>query len=527
MKRTSRMIVRIATFCLFVNACAASGVGSDNDASGTGGSVSSGSGGSRGGAGGSPGTGGSAATGGATASGGSTAQGGATGLGGTIGAGGTVGAGGITGTGGATGGRGGTGGATSSGGTSGTAGSLGRGGTTGAGGLAGAVGTGGAGGRAGSGGTGVGGTGTGSGGTGAGGTGAAFPFNPPYMLGADITYTLEDEAAGATYSDGGKVQPLEQIMANYGFNYIRIRTFVNPAYSCGGTCPSGQSNGYSPGRGFGDIAHTITWAKRVKACGFGILLDFHMSDTWASIGNQFAPHAWIGLSAADQDTAAHDYVKSALAQMVAAGVKPDMVQIGNETDGGMSGVHPGSTGSNWANFANLANAGIRAVRETDPKIIVFAQNGRPRDPDNTETPNFDTWVDWYLGGHPKGTLPLDEDGICGSTYGTTNSGADWNLGFSYVINTYNKPVWSCEYTNQRVDTINGVLRALPKGMGRGSFMWEPTRYPALNGGATGANSVLFDNSGGNGGKYTTNAAISHYATLAKSYGLPVPSGTCH
>ncbi len=442
--------------------------------------------------------------GGTSGAGGSVSTGGTRGLGGAAGSG----IGGTTGVGGAAG-RAGAGGAGNSAGKGGAGGAAGASGTTGvagaAGGKGGAAGTG-SGGHAGTGGS------VSTGGT-AGGTGAAFPFNPVYMLGADITWTLEDEAAGATYSDGGKVQPLEQIMADYGFNYIRIRTFVNPS----------DAGGYSPGQGFGDIAHTITWARRVKACGMGILLDFHMSDTWASIGSQIVPAAWAGLSASAMDTAAHDYVKSSLAQMVAAGVEPDMVQIGNETDSHMSGV-----GMNpWTNFANLVNAGIKAVRETDPKIIVIAQDGRPR-PSNGESPDFNTWVDWYLKGNPSGTLPIDEDGICGSTYGTTTTpaGGDWTTSFSYVINTYNKPVWSCEYSNVHVDAINGVMRALPKNMGRGTFIWEPTRYPELNGGATGSNSVLFSNTGGNGGKYVTNAAIAEYATLAKSYGLPVPSGTC-
>ncbi len=345
-----------------------------------------------------------------------------------------------------------------------------------------------------------------------GASGTAFPFNPPFMLGADITWTLQDEAAGATYSDAGKVQPLEQIMANYGFNYIRIRTFVNPS----------APGGYSPGAGFADIAHTITWAKRVKACGMGIFLDFHMSDTWASIGVQMVPAAWQGLSPAAMQLAAHDYVKASLAQMVAAGVEPDMVQIGNETNSGMSGVSM----SNWANYSNLVNAAIRAVRETDPRIVVLAQNGRPR-PNNGGNPDFNTWVDWYLKGNPAGNLPIAEDGICGSTYGSTTTpvGGDWTTSFSYVINTYNKPVWSCEYSDVHRDAINSVMRGLPKNLGRGTFIWEPTRFPALNG--TGNNSVLFSNTGGNGGKYATNAAITNYAALAKSYGLPVPSGVCH
>jgi arabinogalactan endo-1,4-beta-galactosidase len=329
----------------------------------------------------------------------------------------------------------------------------------------------------------------GSSGSNAGGA-TGFPFVPSYIIGADITWTLEQEARGSTYSDAGKVQPLEQIMANNGFNYIRIRTFVNPS------APGGYSSA-----GFADIAHTVTWAKRVKACGMGILLDFHMSDTWASIGVQKVPSAWAGMSPSDMQKAAHDYVKAAMAQMVAAGVKPDMVQIGNETNSAMSGVSM----SNWANFSGLVNAGIKAVRETDPKIIVIAQHGRPR-PDGM----FEPWVDRYLAGSP----PIDVDGICGSTYGTTNNGADWTQEFGYVINKYDKPVWSCEYTDDHRALINGVMRALPKGMGRGTFIWEPTQY----------GQPLFTNSGG---KFVTNARMAEYPKMAKSYNLPVPSGTCH
>ena len=51
-------------------------------------------------------------------------------------------------------------------------------------------------------------------------------------------------------------------------------------------------------------------------------------------------------------------------------------------------------------------------------------------------------------------------------------------------------------------------------MGRGSFLWEPHRYPGLNDG------TLFDHSGTT---FTANAAMAAYATLARSYGLPIPA----
>jgi arabinogalactan endo-1,4-beta-galactosidase len=346
------------------------------------------------------------------------------------------------------------------------------------------------------GGTGTGGAPTGgkaTGGVATGGSpvgGSGGIFKPPFILGADISWTLQDEAGGAKYVEGGVTKSIERIFANNGFNFIRLRTFV---------CPS-CSGGYSS-QGFCDTAHTITMAKRVKACRMGLFLDFHMSDTWASIGEQNVPSAWAGMSATQMQAAAHDYVKGVLQQMVTAGVKPDMVQVGNEINSHMSGVSI----SNWGNFSGLVNAGIRAVRETDPNIIVWAQHGRPR-PDG----NFTPWVDEFLAGNPV----INVDGICGSTYGTTNNGADWLDQFGYVINTYDKPVMSCEYTDERRTLINPIMHGFANQMGRGTFLWEPTRYPDYN------SHTLFDYANNT---FTANATMAQYAALARSYGLPVPS----
>lgn len=344
----------------------------------------------------------------------------------------------------------------------------------------------------GSGATGVGGAGGPTGGT----PGAGEPFNPPYILGADISWTLEQESAGVKYEDNGQTKSVERIFVDHGFNFIRLRTFVCP--SCPGGYDSNLYSGAGPTEHWCDTAHTIEMAKRVKACNMGIFLDFHMSDNWASIGHQEVPSAWAGMSPSQMQTAAHDYVKGVLQEMVAAGVKPDMVQVGNETNSAMSGVSM----SNWSNFAGLVNAGIRAVREMDPKVPVWAQHGRPR-PDG----GFEAWVDKYLKNNP----PIDVDGICGSTYGTTNKGDDWRQEFGYVIDKYKLPVMSCEYTDQRRDLINSIMHGFPSKMGRGTFLWEPTTY---------SDYPLFDRSGST---LNTNSRMAAYDALAKSYGLPVPS----
>jgi arabinogalactan endo-1,4-beta-galactosidase len=142
------------------------------------------------------------------------------------------------------------------------------------------------------------------------------------------------------------------------------------------------------------------------------------------------------------------------------------------------------------------------VRDTDPNIIVVAHHGRPR-PDG----NFPAWLNTIFGNNP----PIDADAVCGSTYGTTNNGGDWRDMFNLVIGTRNKPVLSCEYTNDRRDLINSVMREMPNGMGRGTFIWEPTAF---------GDSRPFTLSGN---VYATNSAMDEYARIAREAGLPVPS----
>src|SRR5690606_20995382 len=99
-------------------------------------------------------------------------------------------------------------------------------------------------------------------------------FRPPFILGADITSTLREEYWGATYRDEGVEKPLEQILQEHGFNYVRIDTFVDPS------APGGFAE--EDPLPFRNLDQTIVLAKRVKALGMGFLLDLHMSDTWTN-----------------------------------------------------------------------------------------------------------------------------------------------------------------------------------------------------------------------------------------------------
>ncbi|HTB56228.1 MAG TPA: glycosyl hydrolase 53 family protein [Polyangia bacterium] len=409
----------------------------------------------------------------ATASGGSNGQGGGgsggsasgsggSGTGGTsLGSGGATGTGGVTGTGGGAAGAKGTGGAT---GTGGVAGAKGTGGTTGTGGAAGAKGTGG---------TGTGGSATG-GATGTGGSGTSAL--PSYFFGADVT---DQEPAGTT-----AINNLLTAMKTNGFNFVRLRTFVDPK----------AADGYDQTNGYDDITHTVAFGKLVKAAGMGLLIDFHMSDNWADPGKQCMPVAWQGYTnITDLSTALHDYVKSSITALIAGGARPDMVQIGNETTPGMlldlcdsggqpiSGMTPKVTGAastaGWPNLGMLLKAGIQGVKDVDTGILISFHIDRGN--------AYSTTKSWLDNAIKQGATPDTFGESCYQQYqGDVNSQANtqngWQTTFSQLATNYpNIRFFAAEYGPMERQ-INDVVFGLPNNQGLGTFDWEPTSQGSWN-----------------------------------------------
>ena len=311
----------------------------------------------------------------------------------------------------------------------------------------------------------------------------------PYIVGVDVSWVLEDESLGAKYYDNGKQQDLFDILQNHGINFIRVRTFVN---SCIGYAKESYS-GANSNVCWCDLEHTIALAKRIKAHNMGFFLDFHMSDTWASIGHQNVPASWAGKSNAEMGKLAYNHVKTTMDALMKAGLRPDMVQVGNEINSKVAGVSLSKT----ADFANIINSGVRAVRETDPSIKIVMQHGQPR-PEKG-------FADWYNKIHAN----IDYDAICGSTYGTTNNGQDWRDMFGLVVKN-KKAVLSCEYTGERTALVNSVFYEFGD-LGWGTFVWEPTRY---------SKKPMFDR---DGQKYTANARLRELRDIAKKYNATLPS----
>ena len=473
------------------------------------------------GAGGNAGTGGATGSGGASGAGGATGTGGATaatggaqGSGGKTGSGGTTSSGGATGSGGAAGATG-SGGATGTGGTTGSDAAVGTGGRTGTGGTAGADAGAGTGGRTGTGGASASGGATAAGGTtGSGGAtaagGSTGGFKPSFYIGADITNA---ESASAAAQDS----LLSQLQA-HGFNYIRLRTFVDPK----------AADGYDKTNGYADMAHTVTFGKKIKDLGMGLLVDFHYSDNWADPGKQCVPVAWQAYTTiADLATAVHDYTKDSITKLIAGGARPDMVQIGNETTPGMllhlcdSGGQPtgsakvtGST-SNWTNLGTLFKAGVQGVKDVDTGILISLHIDRGGDK-TTETAGAALSTSKsYINNAVKQGVVFDVFGeSCYQRYqgdpnSTTNTKTGWTNTFNSLASAFpNLKFMAAEYGPMQRE-INDVLFAVPNQQGVGTFNWEPDTSGDWNTGH-----VLFSRSGNT---YTAQPDLALYDDMKTAY----------
>ncbi|WP_413528500.1 arabinogalactan endo-beta-1,4-galactanase [Rahnella inusitata] len=317
-----------------------------------------------------------------------------------------------------------------------------------------------------------------------------------FIKGADISTLIDVEKHGGKFFDQNhKQQDAMVILKQNGFNYVRLRLWVDPKDAAGK--PYGGGNN--------DLATTLELAKRAKAQGFKILLDFHYSDFWTDPGKQFKPKSWAKMDYPQLKTAIHDYSRDVIAQFRQQGVVPDMVQVGNEMNGGIlwpEGKSWGEGGGEFDRLAGLLNAAISGVRadEKDPskiKIMLHLAEG-------TKNDTFRWWFDEIN----QRNVPYDVIGLSFYTY--------WNGPISAlqtnmddISKRYNKDVIVVEvaygYSTQNCDaaensfnekeakdggypgTVQGQadflsamiksLVAVPDNRGKGLFYWEPTWIP--------------------------------------------------
>jgi hypothetical protein len=273
------------------------------------------------------------------------------------------------------------------------------------------------------------------------------------MLGADISFLPELEDKGLSFHLNGDTLDALKMLHQHGFNYIRIRIFVNPE----------NEKGYAPNKDYCGLEKTLELAKRVHEEGFKILLDFHYSDTWADPQKQFKPLAWEGLTFLELADTLESYTFDVMKAFEEQGTLPEMVQVGNEINHGM--IWPDGHISQPHQLAELLKAGIRGVKKSDKNIPIMlhvALGGQ-----NKEA------IRWF-----DNMLARDVDfDIIGLSYYPRWHGtlADLKFNMEDLINRYQKPINVVEY-NWYKNAVPAMVFDLPNNMGKGSCVWEPLSW---------------------------------------------------
>ncbi|MFC9855320.1 arabinogalactan endo-1,4-beta-galactosidase [Streptomyces prasinus] len=297
------------------------------------------------------------------------------------------------------------------------------------------------------------------------------------VKGADVSSLPKSEARGGVYrTASGTTGDGLAVLRSAGMNYARLKVWVNPA------------------DGYNDKARVLAMAKRVKARGMKLLVDFHYSDTWADPGKQTKPAAWAGHSYGQLKTDVYRHTYDVLDALKAQGTTADMVQVGNEINGGML-WNEGST-DNWAQLAGLLNSGYDAVKAVAPSTAVALHLAEGGDLDGTR---------WWFDNAVSRGVRFDAIGLSyyGYWHGTLH---DFQTTLDDAAARYGKPVFLAETAYPfRLDSedaheniidlagelvpgypattagqtrwmndVASIVEAVPDGRGLGVFYWEAT-----------------------------------------------------
>ena len=283
-------------------------------------------------------------------------------------------------------------------------------------------------------------------------------------LGTDLSFTPQELAAGARFSDNGKPGTPVTIMRDVGANYVRMRLWVNP--------PAGYS----------DLAVDLALAKQVHAAGMKIYLDIMYSDFWADPTKQNVPAAWQGQDLAQLTSTVRSYTQQVISAFAAQGTPVDMASIGNEIRNGILwptgeiNCASGAGCGGWADLAQLLKAGVAGARAGNPaghKLLIMMHYDQGADP--TDSAAFYSTLTSY-------GVPFDVIGL--SYYPVLSEPAISGLKANVdgLATEFRKPIVIAE-TQYPWTLANGNS---PLGDSTGDFAWQTSQiepgYPATPGG---------------------------------------------
>ncbi len=309
---------------------------------------------------------------------------------------------------------------------------------------------------------------------------------PDFILGADISSIDELIDQGATFVDtDGQTKSVFELLAAHGFNYIRLRTFVQPSNLYGYANPNGDAQ-YVRAEPYCDGDHTADFGKQAKDAGMKLLVDVHYSDNWADPGKQFIPEAWRGVETIEELGAeVRSYTRDLIQTLVDRGARPDIVQLGNEIHPGMLIHVPGEMpvadpwgnmddmevnpinglSTNWTNLGLLLREGVAGVEEVDPSIRIMLHLA------NTTSPNA---ITAYINSARAEGVEFD---ILGLSCYTAWHGPPtfWENTFNTLASRFTDLDFVIAEYGPEARRANEIIRDLPDQRGLGTFLWEPTQ----------------------------------------------------
>ncbi|MBB6131127.1 glycosyl hydrolase 53 family protein [Mucilaginibacter lappiensis] len=282
-----------------------------------------------------------------------------------------------------------------------------------------------------------------------------------FAYGVDVSWLPQMEANGYIFKNSSGVQEdFLTILKEKGINAARLRTWVNPS--------SDPVNGHC------SETETVAMAKRCKAAGLKVDIDFHFGDTWNSVGSQVPPAAWATMTYTQMQSTMYNYVYHFMNDLKYNDVTPDWVQIGNEENLGICG-YTGSIAHNPVQMTGLLNAAYDMIKEVFPSTLVIIHLAKPQN-----LASIESWFDTYQANGGKWD-------VCGfSSYASKTDAPNIAPNFATIQARYDKPVMIVEVggpETKAVDTksvittyINYLQNNLPSGTGLGVFYWEPEGY---------------------------------------------------
>ncbi len=200
-----------------------------------------------------------------------------------------------------------------------------------------------------------------------------------FVMGADLSYVNQILDHGGSYADSAGVRDPFAIFADHGANLVRLRLWHSPEWVRTEVYDDPDAPLYS---GIDDVARAM---RSARDHGFEVLLDLHYSDLWADPGRQNVPAAWLDID--DLDVLAdsvYRYTRGVLETLHDRGLRPEMVQVGNEINCGMlsTGAPDGFPETSvcdghWAAQGRLIGVGIQAVREVVPDAEIVLHVAQP------------------------------------------------------------------------------------------------------------------------------------------------------